>query len=109
MKKNIINPLDLFDDFLTEGISNFTLDNPNQMGIVEFAEEIVFNGEEHLYPPQRAILKAFYGEPLSEDELFILYDWKGEDRTTWEEGRKYSNLVLEAGRGSIYSGPLAQK
>ena len=101
MKKNVINPLDLFDDFLTEGISNFNIDKANQIGIVEFAEDIVFNGEEKLYPPQRAILKAFYKEPLSEDELFILYDWKAEDRTTWEEGRDYSNLILEAGRGLI--------
>ena len=45
-----------------------------KMGIVEFAHDIILNGDEdfRLYPTQRAILKAFYKEPLSEEEESIL-------------------------------------
>lgn len=71
-----------------------------QMGIVDFAHDIILNGDEdfRLYPTQRAILKAFYREPLSEEEETILNEWLGEDRTTWVKDRKYIALILEAGR-----------
>lgn len=100
MRKKEVNIKDFFEDLVSEGISSLVNDN-NRIGIVEFAEEIVFNGEESLYPPQRAILKALYGDKLTEDELLILHEWKGESpsRTTWVEDREYSNLILEAGRG----------
>jgi hypothetical protein len=101
-KKSTPKPEDLFDSFLNEAL-NISLSQPDaSVGIVDFAENIIFNGESKLYPPQKAILKAFYGEELTEDELMILYDWKeGQEisRTTWVDGREYSNLVLEAGRG----------
>ena len=103
VKKSKFKPEDLFDSFLDEALNISLSQASTSIGIVEFAENIIFNGESQLYPPQRAILKAFYGEPLSEDELMILYDWKeGQEisRTTWVDGREYSNLVLEAGRGA---------
>jgi hypothetical protein len=102
-KKSNFKAEDLFDSFLDEALNISLSQASTSIGIVDFAENIIFNGESQLYPPQRAILKAFYGEPLSEDELMILYDWKeGQEisRTTWVDGREYSNLVLEAGRGS---------
>ena len=40
-------------------------------------------------------------EPLDEDELLILYNWKEDSdkvRTTWVDGRKYTNLAMEIGR-----------
>ena len=101
-KKNITSAEDLFGDFFDTALDISLTQVGNEIGIVEFAENIIFNGEESLYPPQRAILKAFYGEPLTEDELLILYGWKEDEycRTTWVDGREYTNLVLEAGRGS---------
>ena len=96
----LFEAIDLFDEFISQSIETFTQDVENQTGIVEFAEDIVFNGEEKLYIPQRAILKSFYKEPLDEDELTYLSEWKADNRTTWLDGRQYSNLILEAGRGS---------
>lgn len=96
---------DLFDDFLADGFANLSANS--NIGIVEFAENIVFNGDETLYPPQRAILKSLYHEELTEDELLILYDWKNDNfmsRTNWVHNRHYTSLVLEAGRGSILPG-----
>ena len=101
-KKKVNEPESLFGDFFDTALDVSLSQQSTNIGIVKFAEDIIFNGKSQLYPPQRAILKAFYGEPLSEDELMILYDWKeGDDisRTTWIDGREYSNLVLEAGRG----------
>lgn len=101
-KKSNFKAEDLFDSFLDEALNISLSQASTSIGIVDFAENIIFNGESQLYPPQRAILKAFYGEPLSEDELMVLYDWKeGQEisRTTWVDGREYSNLVLESGRG----------
>ena len=102
-KKNNTNSEDLFDIFLDEALNISLTQHTTSLGIIEFAEDIIFNGESTLYPPQKAILKAFYKEPLNEDELMILYDWKEcqeISRTTWVDGREYSNLVLESGRGS---------
>jgi hypothetical protein len=102
-KNDRVNAEDLFDNLLEEALSISLSQTATSIGIVEFAEDIIFNGESQLYPPQRAILKAFYGEPLDEDELMTLYDWRDNHeitRTTWVDGREYSNLVLEAGRGS---------
>ena len=71
--------------------------------IVEFAEEVLFNGDIKLFPQQRAILKAFYNEPLGAQEEDILYQWRevstdGDVRTNWVPGRTYTSLVVEAGR-----------
>ena len=71
--------------------------------IVEFAEEILFNGDIKLFPQQRAILKAFYNEPLLAEEEDILCRWgevaeDGDVRTNWVKGRQYTSLVVEAGR-----------
>lgn len=100
-KKSNFKPEDLFDSFLDEAFSISLNNISNTLGIVEFAENVIFNGEGKLYPTQKAILKAFYGEPLSEDELLLLYDWKEEhnpSRTTWVDGRKYKNLAMEIAR-----------
>lgn len=86
----------LFDSLISEGISSF--EGGGNISVVEFAEDILFNGEYELYPTQRALLKTYYGEPLEEDEKAILQEWCVEDRTTWIEDRSYANLVLEAGR-----------
>lgn len=88
----------LFDTLIADGISSF--EGGGDISIVEFAEEFIFNGKNQLYPPQRAILKAFYGEELSEDEKDTLEYWTELDRTTYVPGRNYRHLVLEAGRRS---------
>ena len=101
VKKSVVSAEELFGDFFDTALDISLSQIGNSIGIVDFAENIIFNETEKLYPPQRAILKAFYGEPLEEDELLLLYDWKVDEysRTTWLEGRQYTNLVLEAGRG----------
>lgn len=71
-----------------------------EMPIVEFAEQIVFNGDIKLFPQQRAILRAFYNEPLDQQDIDMLSQWASDDRTTWVRGRQYSALVIEAGRRS---------
>lgn len=72
----------------------------NDIPIVEFAEEIVFNGSPHfkLFPQQKAVLKALYHEPLTSEEREILKDWSYLGKTNWVEDRKYTTMVLEAGR-----------
>jgi intein/homing endonuclease len=40
---------------------------------------------------------------LDDIERAILTEWYADERTTWVEGRSYSNLVCEAGRGSCPS------
>jgi len=91
----------LSGSFLTE------LLNVNQSGIlpvVDFAEQLLFNGEAPLYIGQKAILKSFYNEPLTLEEQAVLEYWAmeqapdGPGRTTWVPGRYYNNLVIEAGR-----------
>jgi len=100
-KNEKVNPEDLFDNLLEEAFSISLNSLDGTLSIIEFAEQIIFNGESKLYPTQKAILKAFYNEPLTEDELLILYSWKDfpdKSRTTWVDGRKYKNLVVEIGR-----------
>jgi hypothetical protein len=91
-----INQDDLFNRMLS--MISMSIRGNNDMGIVEFAEDVLFNGQYTLYPQQRAILRAFYNEELTESDKTILSEWLGLDRTTWVEGRHYINLVLEAGR-----------
>lgn len=90
-----------FDDFLNE-MTAANLQSQGDMSIVEFANRIIFNNDPDfvLYPTQRAILKSFYKETLTEEEALILKQWLGEDRTSWVKDRKYISLVLEAGRRS---------
>lgn len=89
------NPI---DSFLSEFAANIT--STGKMPVCEFAKEVLFNGSDKfkLYPTQRAILKSFYNEPLTDEELSILHGWQEEDRTTWVQDRSYIALVLEAGR-----------
>lgn len=91
------------DHMMTSLLSALTssIGSDSHMSIVEFAEQIVFNGDPSfsLFPQQAALLKAFYGEPLTERDLLILGNWQLEDRTTWEPTQpSYVNLVLECGR-----------
>lgn len=80
-----------------------SIEGVNDVPIVEFAEEIIFNGDRHLFPQQRALLRAFYNEPLTQQDLDILNYWKELGRTSWVQGREYNSLVLEAGRRSSKS------
>jgi len=73
--------LDFFDSMLAE--MSTAVVSTETMGIVEFAQEILFNGDDiKLFPTQTAILNQ----------------WKKEDRSTWVDNRKYISLILEAGR-----------
>lgn len=80
-----------------------SIEGVNDLPIVEFAEQIVFNGDIQLFPQQRALLRAWYNEPLGQQDIDILSYWKGLGRTTWVQGRDYGSLVLEAGRRSSKS------
>lgn len=88
-----------FDDFINE-MNLANLQAQGELSIIEFANRIIFNGDTdfQLYPTQKAILKAFYNEPLEPDEKEILKQWCEEERSTWVEDRQYISLVLEAGR-----------
>jgi len=88
-----------FDDFLNE-MNLANLQSQGQLSIIEFANRIIFNGDTdfQLYPTQKAILKAFYNEPLEPDEQTILQQWVDDERSTWVPDRPYISLVLEAGR-----------
>jgi len=70
------------------------------LSIVEFAEDILFNNRVVLFPQQRAVLKIYNNESVNEEEESILKDWFSNNKTTWVKGRVYSDLVIEAGRGS---------
>ena len=89
------NPVESFLQEMAASIKS-----KGKMPICEFAKEVVFNGSDDfkLFPTQRAILKAYYNEPLSEEEEAILNGWKEEDRTSWVPDRNYIALVIEAGR-----------
>lgn len=88
---------EFFDSLISSIISNIKTDE--KLGIIEFADEIIFNGEGlKLYPTQRALLKSFYNEPLLEDERQVLQEWAKDGCTTWVENRTYTSLVLESGR-----------
>jgi len=91
----------LFEEFNALLATNSS-SNP-ETSIVDFAENILFNSRVKLFTQQKALLKAFYKEPLSDVEKNILDYWNKDSRTTWVENRKYNNLVLEAGRGSSKS------
>jgi hypothetical protein len=77
-----------------------SLEADSNLSIVEFAEDILFNSRVNLFPQQRAVLKIYNNEDINEDEENILNEWFNEGKTTWRKGRVYSDLVLEAGRGS---------
>jgi hypothetical protein len=90
------------DELLGGFIADMTVSTPNRtsMSVIEFAEQILFNGNVQLFPTQRAILKAFYGESLDDIEIEILMEWRDLGRTNWVRGRTYKNLLLELGRGA---------
>jgi len=100
MNKSNNNPNEhFFNDFINE-MTAANLQSQGNMSIIEFANRIIFNNDPdfQLFPTQKAILKSFYKEPLTQQEQDILVDWVKEERSTWVHDRKYISLVLEAGR-----------
>lgn len=108
-KENGFDMDSLLQDLISE--VSTSVDYKGSMPVCEFAEQIIFNGNATLFPPQRAILKAFYGEPLNQTERQILGSWRDDipfqddpyGRTNWVEDRPYRSLSLEAGRGGSKS------
>jgi hypothetical protein len=100
-KKPPLTLADAMDEFMAHISTN--LGPVGKVPIVEFAEQVLFNGDIKLFPQQRAVVKAFYSEELDSQEEDILYGWKeiaedGDTRTNWVPGREYTSLVIEAGR-----------
>lgn len=87
-------------------VAEATINYPSDesVPIIDFTHNILFNGQEILFPQQRAVLKTFYGEDLLPIEEDILNAWKEEDKTNWVKGRKYKDLILEVGRGGCPCG-----
>lgn len=98
--KKTVNIDSLFDGFISSAVVGLGSTQNTSLPIVEFAEDIIFNGSASLFPQQSAVLKSFYNEPLNEIETLIMEEWAREDRSNWVTGRQYKNFVLEAGRGS---------
>jgi len=48
-------------------------------------------------PMQELILKAFYNLPLNDEEKTKLLSMRSRGKTTWEEGRRYQELILLIG------------
>ena len=95
-RKRKLDPIELFDELVYEGLAQVKTNHV--IGIVEFAEQYLLAPGDTLFPPQRAILRALYNEPLPGDELAILQRWAEQDVTTWVPDRSYVNMVLECGR-----------
>jgi len=96
---------DFLNDLLAD-LTEVTINTPqgSNIDIVTFANSILFNdGDTKLWPTQEAILKAIYNEPLDQVHKDILNLWREQGKTNWLEGRHYTNLILEAGRGASKS------
>ena len=96
---------DFLNDLLTD-LTEASINTPqgSNIDIVTFANSILFNDSTtKLWPTQEAILKAIYNEPLEQVHIDILNIWKEQGKTNWMDGRTYTNLILEAGRGSSKS------
>lgn len=89
---------DFFNGLITQIQKSININR--DLNITEFAKEIIFNGEDKLFIPQKALLKAFYKEELNTTEKEVLEGWKQEERTTWVKDRDYMSLILEGGRRS---------
>lgn len=96
---------DFLNDLLTD-LTEVTINSPqgSNIDIVTFANSILFNDSTtKLWPTQEAILKAIYNEPLEQKHIDILDRWREQGKTNWIKGRKYTNLILEMGRGGSKS------
>ena len=96
---------DFLNDLLTD-LTEASINTPqgSNIDIVTFANSILFNDSAtKLWPTQEAILKAIYNEPLDQVHIDILDRWRELGKTNWIKGRKYTNLILEAGRGATKS------
>ena len=92
---------DFLNDLLTD-LTEVTINTPqgSNIDIVTFANSILFNDSTtKLWPTQEAILKAIYNEPLDQVHKDILNLWREQGKSNWIDGRTYTNLILEAGRG----------
>lgn len=96
MKKQVTLK-DMFSKLVAEATINYP--SHESIPIVDYTHNILFNGQEILFPQQRTVLKAFYGEELDPIEEDILGIWKEEEKTNWIKGRNYKDLILEVGRG----------
>jgi intein/homing endonuclease len=96
---------DFLNDLLTDLIErSITTTEGSNIDIVTFANSILFNDSTtKLWPTQEAILKAIYNEPLDQVHKDILNLWREQGKTNWVDGRHYTNMILEAGRGSSKS------
>lgn len=107
-KASVVTLSDAMDELMAHISTN--LGAVGNIPIVEFAEEVLFSkASVHvekkvtLFPQQKAILRAFYNEPLTDQDEDILRGWlgvasDGDVRTNWVKGRQYTGLVVEAGR-----------
>lgn len=108
-KAPVVTLGDAFEEVLAHITTN--LGSAGDVPVVEFAEEVLFskasvqdeNKKVSLFPQQKAILRAFYNEPLTDQDEEILTGWlevaaDGDVRTNWVKGRQYTGLVVEAGR-----------
>ena len=96
---------DFLNDLLTD-LTEVTINTPqgSNIDIVTFANSILFNDSvTKLWPTQEAILKTIYNESLDQVHIDILTIWREQGKTNWIQGRHYTNLILEAGRGSSKS------
>ena len=97
-RKGPLTADDMLGGFMADLLSMYR--NQRKLSVIEFAEQILFNGDLKLFIGQRVVLKAYYNEPFTPEERALLESWaaESENRTSWVLGRQYSNLVIEAGR-----------
>lgn len=95
--QNLVGLDNYFDLLISE--ASTSLNAVSDLSIIDFAENIVFNGEAYLYTQQKAVLKSFYGEPLTPEEEDILINWKNREKSNWVPNRTYRDMILEVGRG----------
>lgn len=88
------NPAEFLDDLIHAGLEQAGI----EYNIIEFATEIL--GFDNLWTSQRAILKAFYGLELHPLEKEWLENLAKQNKSTWREGRRYRELILESGMRS---------
>ena len=100
--KKLTSLKDMMSKLVAEATINYPSDEA--VPIIDFTHNILFNGQEILFPQQRTVLKTFYGEELLPIEEDILNTWKEEDKTNWVKDRKYKDLILEVGRGGCPCG-----
>jgi hypothetical protein len=97
-RKEPLTADDMLGGFMADLLSVYR--DQRRLSVIEFAEQILFNGDLQLFIGQKIVLKAYYNDPFTPEELDLINSWalESENRTSWVKGRRYSNLVIEAGR-----------